>query len=91
MGLQLFGHLQYNRCRTVPAPLPDGTWPIESSIESVCHKGSYGYFKCPAGLTCGNPDDYGLALSVDEVSMNENINFGITNFDNIMAAMLTIF
>ena len=28
LGLQLFGTTQYNRCRTTPAPLDDGTWPL---------------------------------------------------------------
>lgn len=53
--------------------------------------GDYGYFECPAGNTCGNPEDHGLPRSVDDVGSNDNINFGITNFDNIFSAMLTIF
>ena len=89
LGLQLFGKKQYNRCRTTPEPV-NGVWELDDTGE-VCRTGSYGYFQCPAGTYCGNPEPHGISLRTDGVPDNDTINYGITNFDNILAAMLTIF
>jgi len=42
-------------------------------------------------FVCGNPETYGIPLARENISDQVLINYGITNFDNLGAGMLTIF
>jgi len=48
-------------------------------------------YKCAEGTYCGNPSEYGIGLEHENVTDSALINYGITTFDNIVVAMLTIF
>ena len=43
------------------------------------------------GTFCGNPTQYGISLEDDGVRQNPTIIYGITNFNNLFEAMITIF
>ena len=90
IGVQLFGNSFYNLCRTTPAPYPNGSWPIDQNVQRVCG----GQFECPAGSYCGNPLTLtpSIPLSPDQdYKDNSLINYGITSFDNIGRAVLSLF
>ena len=72
-------------------PERNDTWPYDESITSLCRKPENGETQCPEGTWCKNPIDGGLPLSVDNVIDMQEIDYGITNFDNLGWAMLTIF
>lgn len=46
---------------------------------------------CLSGTICGNPSQYGINLSNDNISNTAIIFYGIVTFDNIISSMLTIF
>ena len=91
-GVQQFSGLFYNRCRLTEKPEENGFWPIDESITRLCSKPEDGgLYTCPEGLTCGNPQDYGLSLDKENIGERGEINYGITTFDNLGAAMVTLF
>jgi hypothetical protein len=49
-----------------------------------------GYKKCPVGSHCLNAHSHGLPFEDGHVNIDE-FNFGITSFDNIWWAILTMF
>jgi hypothetical protein len=93
-GVALFRGALYQRCRTQEQPFPltgpDAKWPTAG--ERLCSKpGGAGLHQCPAGQYCGGPQDFGLPRSIDDVKNSELISYGIVHFDNIAAAIVTIF
>ena len=106
LGNQVFSGQIYYRCRSYPYfnnSLGRYISPIDFSINHLC---SYddSSFKCPKNLSCVNffdiPKAFNLSnnITLDNFSlvdekMNETkfINYGITNFDLIPYAALTVF
>lgn len=73
-------------------------WPVDESVERVCSLPSWsGSFTCPAPLVCGsNYDRFGNRRFADDEVQADALhraafNFGITNFDWMGRAFLTIF
>ena len=46
---------------------------------------------CLGTQVCGHPLDYHIDLKYENVTSNPQINYGITSFDNLFRATLTIF
>ncbi|CAM9295050.1 unnamed protein product, partial [Discosporangium mesarthrocarpum] len=98
LGLQLWAGLMQQECRRTPAPLADGTWETFTEDPRVCTKG-YGRFECSSGIDtsedfpyCRSPDDVPTDSAwVKPEWQPEELNWGITNFDNIGTSLLTIF
>ena len=85
LGLHMFSGMLENRCRSTKEPV-NGRWDLaENVMKSLC-----GTWKCPEGSYCGNPSDYGIEADVNEYDVIE-FNFGITNFDNIIYSMLSVY
>jgi len=72
-------------------------WPVDSKDERVCSLGGLGEHTCGAGRFCGsNYDTVGNRRFVDEemtrwANRIEGLNWGLTTFDHIMVAVLSIF
>ena len=47
--------------------------------------------QCPDGTVCGSPLDFGLSLIDDGIYSNEAIHFGVSGYDTITQAFVTIF
>ena len=76
-----------------PQPV-NGDWPVAPGDVKICG----GFYNCPAPFTCGSlfqPEiRHLLNLTDDQLYKDTNVpelNWGITNFDNILSALLTIF
>lgn len=82
LGLQIFMSILENRCRLTPVPV-DGEWKA-SSYAKLCSDTS----SCPEGTYCGNPANYNLPV---QDTFGAELNYGYTNFDNIIAATFSIF
>jgi voltage-dependent calcium channel L type alpha-1D len=95
LGVNQFQGVMYNRCRTTELPLQeDGsytTWPIAEDTHRLCSLDSYGWYQCPTGTWCGHPDEHDLKLSHEDITNRPEVNYGITNFNNLFAAIITIF
>ena len=87
VGLQQFQGLEFNRCRTTPAPV-NGVWPLDTSVSTLCTLNKAG--SCPAGSTCGNPLTYSLTPHETDAQA-EMLGGGLVNFDNIGQSVLSIF
>ena len=87
LGVQQFPGTMYHRCRYTEEPLEDGTWPYDPD-QALCRLEES---NCPAGLFCKSPFDGGLSSDIDKPWEDPSIDFGITNFDHLLNAMLTIF
>lgn len=90
LGVNLFAGLTHYRCRVTETPI-DGDWiPVEDDTR-IC-----GSRSCPTGW-CGSliqAHDKRGNVTVDDLYRDSDIkelNFGITNFDDIFSAFLTIF
>lgn len=62
-------------------------WPIDYSQTNACG----GSYKCNPGTYCGSPIQYNIPLEKDNVTINANINYGLSHFDNIFVATQFIF
>lgn len=82
-----FAGAYYNRCR-LPGGVVDGVWPIDPTQHRLCSKTGSGY-TCLNGSVCGEPKDVGLHYSSDPLDIDTD--FRITNFDNPLIGLLTIF
>ena len=92
-GVQQFKGYFFYRCRLTTGPV-NGVWPIDYNVDKLCAPPSQDALIgnatiCP--VVCGNPSAYGLSLSSDNVTTDAKINYGITTFDNLAQAILTIF
>ena len=81
----------YQRCRFSDTPNEDGTWPIDESIPFLCSQGAMGDYTCPKDRYCHAPLDAGLGIEIDDVKNDELIDYGITVFDNLASALITVF
>lgn len=52
LGIQQFQGTMYKRCRMTEEPLPDGTWPIDESLDYLCSQDGQGLMECPADRFC---------------------------------------
>ncbi len=76
----------YNRCRFTEEPV-NGEWPYDEDFPYLCKDDA----SCPVGLYCKNPMDAGLGKDIDNPINQELINYGLTVFDDLLQAMLTVF
>jgi len=67
LGVQQFGGVLYQRCRTTKAPIFDDNripgfkewrWPIAGDVERLCTVDGQGAFSCPAPYTCGSATSF---------------------------------
>ena len=84
IGLHLFSGAFEYRCRQTPEPV-DGEWLLAEGIPYMCST-----YECPENTFCGAPNDKGIPWDENERDIVE-MNFGVTNFDSILWAMLTVF
>jgi hypothetical protein len=90
IGVSIFKGVLETRCRTNPLPPtnhldPWAITPTPGVPQFIC-----GYKSCPAGSHCLNAHSHGLPYESNHISIDE-FNFGITSFDNIWWAILTMF
>ena len=50
-----------------------------------------GDYTCPKDRYCHAPLDAGLGIEIDDVKNDELIDYGITVFDNLASALITVF
>lgn len=92
IGLHQYNGSFYNACRLKPYPESSTSWEVDVSHERVCSTSGLGGFICPAGQYCRNPSDNSTYSYLNE-NMDDRgyVNYGITNFDNLGRALLTVF
>lgn len=62
------------------------------STGRLCSINGLGNYQCPSGEYCGNPEQFPwYDASAEFMDSRQEINFGITNFDNIGTSLLTVF
>ena len=89
LGLQLWMGITHYHCHELEKPSDTGDWPLADDSLLACG----GLRQCSLNETCGSLYDrkWGFHLSqIEELSSSEN-NWGITNFDNIFQAYVTMF
>ena len=91
LGIQQFQGTMYRRCRFTEQPLDDGTWPYDEEIDNLCSADGQGLMECPVDRFCKEPADADLPASIDSPHDQELIMYGLTGFDHLGFAMLTIF
>ena len=91
LGVSLWTGLAHYRCRETAAPV-NGDWPVSPDDTRLC-----GARSCPSGLTCGSlleaedKDGYSISGSVYRDTHIEDLNWGMTTFDNVPRAFITVF
>lgn len=91
LGVQQFRGSMYQRCRLSDEPEPDGTWPIDESIDRLCSKDTMGNFQCPPDRYCHAPADAGLSVEIDNLKDEELVDFGIASFNHLGYGLVTVF
>jgi hypothetical protein len=98
MGLQQYNGSIYNTCRLTQFPVevkPNLYVWEEDPVTAgrACSKTGIGNFNCPSGLFCGNEgtDFPDLQFIDSKIENRLYINFGVTNYDNLGASLLTVF
>ena len=93
LGISQWRGLSHYRCRITEFPV-DGDWLAVEDDLQLCNVGQR---ECPVGF-CGSlierNDTYGDLFAVDNLYRDSDIlelNYGVTNFDNIGSAFVTIF
>jgi len=56
----------------------------------VCSLDGSGIFSCPQGNYCGNPDVL-TSFANEGIGDDDQIDYGILNFDNLASSLLTVF
>jgi succinate dehydrogenase/fumarate reductase cytochrome b subunit len=103
-GLHLWNGVIHYRCRLTKYPV-NGDWPVDPNDMRTCSKITIaGSHMCP--VACGSlydmilPDENGVmqdygplaeGINIDRDTMYPEFNYGLTNFDNIGFAYLTVF
>ena len=92
LGVSLWDGKIHYRCYETPEPLSDGSWKVIDKDKALCSS----YRECPVGYcnSMMNVTRMGYYLNETNMWVNSDIyelNYGITNFDNIGWAFLTIF
>jgi hypothetical protein len=93
LGVAIWSGLFSYRCRGSQHPI-NGSWPVIDNSTMLCG----GYYKCPVNKTCGSLteafDTQKYFLPMENLYEEQDIYdlyYGITTFDNIGSAFLTIF
>lgn len=96
LGVALLQGKIHYRCYDTPEPI-DGEWKLTEGFEELC---SESYNQCPTGSYCRskfeayNPDGSPYVFNNPDLWADtdfEAFNFGITQFDDVVSAFLTIF
>ena len=48
-------------------------------------------YQCPDGMICGNPENVGIPDASDHIENMQYIDYGFTNFDNLLTSYTTVF
>ena len=95
LGLQIWRGITHYHCRSTLEPV-DGIWPIVEDDMSICGDSGYNQCNIDDGEVCGSLRDeqwqderYDTARQAEENRVE--MNWGITNFDNIFNAYITMF
>jgi hypothetical protein len=91
LGVQLWQGKLHFACRKTPYPV-DGTWEYTDEVR-VCSTNPNSGFQCWNGTYCGSEYEppAGHPMSLPLPLAPEDLNFGLTTFDNIGYAAITIF
>jgi hypothetical protein len=89
LGVSLWAGKLHYRCRETETPV-NGDWKVVEKDIRVC-----GRRECPVG-TCGSLvyayDNWGnITVEIYRDTRIESLNYGVTNFDHLGHAFLTIF
>lgn len=90
LGTSLFSGDYYKRCRTTEAAV-DGLWPYDSKKQRLCSIDPMSGYQCPDGMICGNPENVGIPDASDHIENMQYIDYGFTNFDNLLTSYTTVF
>ena len=85
-GIKQFSGKFYNRCRIGIEP-ESGFWP-HLHDNHLCHIGGT---DCPASTTCAQPSLHNIKWEKAHSINSPLINYGVTTFDNLPSACITIF
>lgn len=88
LGLQQFSGITHYRCRLTEKPINAKHWPKSEIHTRVCSYFNDGAYKCPNGLYCGSPLQYGISLQDDGFYEDLLTDYGINAFDNFGQALL---
>ena len=89
LGLHEFSGPEYSRCRLTPQPEEPEFWPLLEGYTFLCKQGDNS--TCPGETYCGNPLEYGIELSDDNVTTTRFISYGIVSFNNIGSSILMVY
>lgn len=87
LGIQIWRGLTHYHCRLTPEPSADGQWAIDPDNTRVC--GGFNTCDLDAGQVCGSlyAEEWMNTFDQSKIQPEEmqsvDLNFGITNFDNI--------
>ena len=83
----------HNTCHYTEHPLSKSkVWDADLSFNRACSKTGLGNFICPSSMFCDNLDkEFQILESTENTSDRGYINFGITHFDHLGGAILTVF
>lgn len=89
LGMSLWAGALHYWCRTTLEPV-NGDWPVVENDFRVCG----GFHKCE--VICGSLYDafdkgFNITVPLDWDSKTQELNYGITNFDNFLTSFLSIF
>ena len=92
IGLSIWMGRLYYRCRVENQPTVEGTFPVAKGFEHLLCGGEV---TCPRNTACLSsysffPTMLNNTYLDSEVNIRE-LNYGITNFDNIFSSMLVVF
>lgn len=92
LGVSLYSGTVHARCYETEWPLPDGTWNIVEGDTRICSK----VRPCDPGAFCSTVIEaqnagYQVNAGLWDSSDIPELNYGLTNFDNILWSFLTIF
>ena len=69
----------------------DGVWSYDLTQERLCSTDPAFGYQCADGMTCGTPSMIGLHDSSDPILNMAYIDYGFTNFNNLLTSLVTIF
>jgi hypothetical protein len=89
-GIKQFSGNLYLRCRIGTEP-DDGFWPYVTDPESLCTVNGLGGRTCPLGTFCAQPSRNNIKYDDERIINSGLVNYGVTTFDNLPFAFVTIF
>ena len=88
-GIKQFSGKFYYRCRIGEEPA-SGFWPYSDiGGERLCSPAHHE--PCPQGTICARPSDHNLDFEKEHINDSALINYGVTKFDSLPYAFVTIF